>query len=93
MELFQADRRFRPIPITQVQPVNTSTTSTITFSDIRLVNGFKYFVRFFTESGGLFSGESEFLEFVPVGVVGNARITETGDVRITESGDTRIIED
>lgn len=65
-ETFSADQEFRPIPTTRVQPVNTETTSTVTFQDERLKGGIKYFTRFFTESGGLLSGESDFLEFIPI---------------------------
>lgn len=71
MEIFQADQAFRPLPAQIVVPVNTETTSTVTFTDSRLKAGFKYFVRFFTESGGLFSGETEFFEFTPVVEVSN----------------------
>ncbi|KKK67608.1 hypothetical protein LCGC14_2952380, partial [marine sediment metagenome] len=53
LEIFMADKAFRPIQPIQVMPANTETTSTITFSDTRLANGFKYFVRFFTKAGGL----------------------------------------
>ena len=60
MELFSADRAFRPIPIMLVVPINTETISTVTFSDAKLFNGFQYFVRFLIESGGLFSGETDF---------------------------------
>ncbi len=92
LELFAADKAFRPIQPLQVSPVNTETTSTVTFTDTRLANGFLYYARFLVESGGLFSGETEYLGFTPFGIIGNVRITETGDTRITESGDIRIIE-
>ena len=93
LELFAADKAFRPIQTVRVQPVNTATTSTVTFTDARLFNGFQYFARFITESGGLLSGETDFLGFVPTLGLISRRITEAGDVRITEAGDTRILED
>jgi len=65
LEVFTPDKAFRVIQPIQVIPVDTVTTSTVTFISERLSNDFQYFVRFFTESGGLFSGETDFLGFVP----------------------------
>ena len=86
MEIFAADRAFRPIQLQQVAPVNTSTTSTVTFTDARLFNGFQYFTRFLIESGGLFSGESEFLGFVPIAPVLSEILLESGDFLLLEDG-------
>lgn len=91
LEIFMADKAFRPIQPIQVMPANTETTSTITFSDTRLANGFKYFVRFFTKAGGLSSGKTEFLQFIPevsINVLledGGFLLLETGDKLLNEA--------
>lgn len=76
-EFYMADKAFRHIPTTLLQKTNSATTTTVSIQDTRLVNGFKYFVRFFTKSGGLSSGKAvvtvkgvvtDFIEFNPTAV-------------------------
>jgi len=85
-EVFTADKAFLIIQRTQITPVDTATTSTATFMDAKLFNGFQYFVRFSIESGGLFSGETEFLGFVPEPTVN--MLLEDDSLLLLEDGST-----
>ncbi len=92
-EVFTADQTFRPLPRQLIIPENTTTESSVSFHDDRIVNGFKHFVRFLTESGGLFSGETDFFQFIPVVSSDGNLLQENGVDHILQEDGSLILQE